>query len=91
MTKTEYKEYQKQVEDFFEGECINNLSYDPDGGANFSTNTCECCGSQMAGDRYIAIAYSQMTQEVQEYEVCADCLHYAEYGHLDDMTMMDMD
>ena len=28
---------------------------------------------------------------IEEYEVCQDCLYYAEYGELDDMTMMDME
>lgn len=29
--------------------------------------------------------------DVFEYEVCVDCLYYAEYGQLDDMTMLDIE
>jgi hypothetical protein len=29
--------------------------------------------------------------DILEYEICSDCLYYAEYGCLDDMTMMDIE
>jgi hypothetical protein len=29
--------------------------------------------------------------EVYEYSVCSDCLYYAEYGCLDDWTMMEIE
>lgn len=57
----------------------------------FSNAWCDCCGTHLVGDRYHASGYNPETKEVQEYEVCQDCLYYAEYGQLDDMTMMDME
>ena len=58
---------------------------------SFSWRACECCGSHLGGDRYHAISFNHTTDEIYEYEICVDCLHYVEYGRLDDMTMMDME
>ena len=57
---------------------------------SFSWRACECCGSQLGGDRYHATGFNPTTDEIYEYEICGDCLYYAEYGRLDDMTMMDI-
>lgn len=93
MTLQEYKEYQKDVENFFKKEGINNLS--PDSGDDnepwFSWRHCDCCGTHSGGDRMGATGWNPAAREVQEYEaVCMDCIYYAEYGQLDDMTMSDM-
>jgi hypothetical protein len=29
--------------------------------------------------------------DILEYEICSDCLYFAEYDCLDDMTMMDLE
>jgi len=58
---------------------------------SFSWKPCDCCNSHLGGDRYHATGYNPSTDEIQEYEVCPDCLYYAEYGQLDDTTMMDME
>jgi hypothetical protein len=88
-TQAEYKAYQEAVERFFEKEGINCLSATT-GESEFSYSPCECCRRPLGGDRYAAKGYHAESNEVFEYSVCTDCLYYAEYGQLDDMTMMDI-
>jgi len=45
----------------------------------------------LSGDRYHCSGYCPESKEVYFYDVCCDCLYYAEYGQLDDVTMMDME
>ena len=56
----------------------------------FSWDSCDCCGSTLGGDRYDVDTYSKRDNEVLEFSICSDCLFFAEYGQLDDMTMMDL-
>jgi hypothetical protein len=88
MTKQEYAggyincpECDKELE---EGRC-------PDHGNMqepwFSWRPCECCRRSLGGNREHATGYNPTTKEIQEYDVCEDCIYYAEYGQLDDMTM----
>jgi len=94
MNKTEYKQYENKVADFMEGEGITNLSTISDENGNvepyFSWSSCDCCGSMLGGNRYDCNGWNPRVKEIQEYTVCADCVYYAEYGQLDDMTMMDI-
>ena len=94
-TKAEYEKYEKSVEGFFKREGISNLSQiqDKDGYCepDFSGIPCECCGRTEGGDRYDCNSYNPKTKEVQEYSVCTDCVYYAEYGQLDDMTMSEVE
>ncbi len=89
MTRKDYTEYQEAVAAFFANEGISNLSA-TDAESSFSWRQCECCGSTLGGDRYECTGYHSTSGDVFEYEVCSDCVYYAEYGQLDDMTMMDM-
>ena len=57
----------------------------------FSWQPCDCCGSHLGGDREFATGYNPTTTEVQEYSICSDCAYYAEYGRLDDTTMMEVE
>jgi hypothetical protein len=91
MTRAEYKAYQARVAAFFEAEGIENLSSDPDSEAYFSWQSCDCCGTGLGGNREDATGYNRKTKAIHKYEVCFDCIYYAEYGRLDDMTMMDID
>jgi hypothetical protein len=90
MNREEYKEFQDNFSDFFKSEGITNLTDDSEE-PYFSWRSCECCGTPLGGDRYHATGYNPTTNGIQEYEVCQDCVYYAEYGQLDDMTMMDME
>lgn len=91
-----YREYERRVAEFFKDEGITNLStiYDEETGEmeekSFSWHECHCCWSPLGGDRYHVNGYNPGDKEIQDYNVCVDCLYYAEYGQLDDMTMMDL-
>lgn len=53
-------------------------------------HACECCGRPEGGNREHATGWNPTTEEIQEYTACSDCIYYAEYGKLDDMTMLDV-
>jgi len=92
-----YAEYERRVADFFEKEGLRNLGAqdDPDsiyGEPYFSSAGCSCCGSYLGGNRTLCAGWNEAEKQAQDgYEVCDDCVYYAEYGRLDDMTMLDMD
>lgn len=97
MNKKEYAEYEAAVADFFEREGINCLSADMDKyeegcvEPHFSNSPCDCCGG-LPGMRTDCSGYNPETEEVQDgYSICADCDYYAEYGQLDDTTMLDVE
>ena len=90
MTKDEYANYEQNVAAFFTNEGINGLTTD-DEESYFSWAPCECCGSTLGGDRYRASGFNPKDREVYKYEICTDCMYYAEYGQLDDMTMLGLE
>ena len=87
----DYIEYKGRVNKFFKREGINNLSQqDMESESYFSHNYCDCCSRHLGGDRIDCSGYNSTTKEVQsDYSICVDCYYYAEYGQLDDMTMLD--
>ena len=91
MNKNDYDDYKQAVDIFFKKEGINNLSQitDDDGYCEpyFSSINCDCCNRSLAGDRYKCNSYNAEYKEIYEYSVCTDCVYYAEYGYLDDVTM----
>jgi len=96
-TLEDYQTYQAAVESFFEGEGITNLSSCSDedcddcgGEPHFSWSWCDCCNRDLGGDRHHATGWNPTLREVQEYRVCSDCVYYAEYGELDDCTMLEV-
>lgn len=94
-TASDYAEYQRIVGNFFKREGINNLSGITDESGNtetdeFSWRPCECCRRSLGGARVHANGYNPETKGIQDYWICVDCEYYAEYGRLDDMTMMDL-
>ena len=91
MSAKEYKEYQDSVAEFFEREGIQNLSHIPDTDPYFSWSWCDCCSRPLGGDRYDCNGWNPKEREVQEYSVCVDCVYYAEYSRLDDMTMLEVE
>ena len=102
MTTIEYLEYIIRVDAFFDHYGLTNLSYVPYGDhccvcdevgdePHFSHTPCECCKRRLGGDREHANGYSKKHNEAYCFEVCPDCIYFAEYHMLDDMTMMDID
>ncbi len=90
MTKQQYAEYKERVAEFFSHGLVNLSSTCDE--PFFSWSSCECCLNPLGGDRYTANGYNQETDEIEEYDcICSDCIYYAEYGQLDDQTMMDME
>lgn len=92
MTHTEYEQYQERVAAFFKRTGVSNLSCvaeccEP----YFSWRSCECCGSHLGGNRHDANGYIPATGDIWEGSVCDDCIYYAEYGQLDDMTMLEIE
>ncbi len=59
--------------------------------AFFSWHHCDCCRRQQGGDREHATGWNPDEKRVQEYTVCIDCIYFAEYGRLDDTTMMEVE
>lgn len=57
----------------------------------FSNRPCDCCKTYLAGNRCHATGYNPEEKQIQEYDVCEDCVYYAEYGQLDDQTMMEIE
>lgn len=91
MNKQEYEKYENSVQRFFDRNGITNLSRIPDSEPSFSYSRCDCCNRPLGGDRINASGYNPTTKEILEFTICEDCEYYAEYGQLDDMTMMDME
>lgn len=106
MNKREYKEYCERVDNFFKREGLNNLSlavseesdnicpgcneersFEP----SFSWHSCDSCGSNLGGDRYHCTGYNEKEEEIYCYDVCPDCYYFAEYGCLDDMSMIEIE
>lgn len=56
----------------------------------FSWQSCEICKRPEGGNRYHAAGYNREKDEIYCFDVCEDCLYFAEYGQLDDMQMMDI-
>lgn len=91
MNKAEYKQYERTVDRFFDTEGISNLSRIADSEPYFSWQTCDCCGTTLGGNRVDANGYNKKTKEILEYSICEDCEYYAEYGCLNDQTMMEIE
>lgn len=50
----------------------------------FTSRGCECCGSSMAGDRYMAKKITA-GNEIRDYSVCTDCINYIANGDIPDV------
>lgn len=90
MTHGEYRTYEANVAAFFKREGVENLSTESEDEENFSWRNCECCNRQLGGTRFDAKGYHRTTNQIFQYTICVDCMYYAEYGKLDDMTMLDI-
>ena len=92
MTLLEYRDYETSVKSFFNREHINHLSpIKQDWEPYFTWRNCNCCSRSLGGDRVECNSFNNKTKKiVGTYEVCMDCYYYAEYGQLDDMTMLEI-
>lgn len=96
MKRSEYNEFEDTFAEFMRVEGLNCLGPVHDGFGypvenEFSVSRCDCCGTTIGGKRTQADGYSTHNGgEIRHYEVCDNCLTYANEGQLDDMTMMDM-
>jgi hypothetical protein len=98
MTSKEYDDYVWRFNDFMEKEGLDNLSPETDEESEewiescFSHYPCECCRRCWAGSRVQCNGYNLTTKEVQGgYQICHDCVYFATYGNLDDMTIMEVE
>ena len=90
-SQEDYETYQKRVAEFMRQNELNNLTrVNNDSEPFFSGQACECCLRDLGGNRIAASGYSR-TGVIYEFDICTDCEYYAEYGQLDDMTMLDYD
>lgn len=56
-----------------------------------SSRGCDCCGCSLQQMLEFASGYNDTTGDIQEYQICEDCVYYAVYGVLDDGTMFDIE
>ena len=93
-TKSDYAEYQRRVAKFFEKNNIDDLTTSADADGNiesyFGWSPCDCCRRHLGGERYAAVGHSYIRGIVLDFNICADCMYYAEYGQLDDLTMLNL-
>ena len=95
MTKQEYQDYERAVQNFIEQEKIevHSCTTDEEGDfkePGFSWIQCDCCKSPLGGDRY-EIEAGPCVGPIFEYSICPDCLYYLSYGKLDDSTMKEIE
>ena len=92
MNRKEYDSFTAAFTSFMEREELTNLSpTDQQWETFFTWRPCECCGRPQGGDRVECSGWSSTKKDIMgPYDVCADCVHYAEYGQLDDLTMLDL-
>ena len=67
--------------------------YEPEPG--FSRGYCDVCGSSLAGDRYpvhgVLPGNKHDEERILHMEACDDCVHYLEYGQLNDTAMEEIE
>lgn len=106
MDHVEYAMYERDVKEFMVSNGLTNLTHengDKDmnchvckehvgyNEGNFSWHACECCKHREGGNRYHATGWSATDKKAYCFEVCMDCVYYAEYSKLDDKTMLEIE
>lgn len=61
----------------------------PDPTEEFSARPCDVCNRQLAGDRS-PMHGLDAAGELIHLDACSDCVHYHEFGQLDDATMLEI-
>ena len=92
-TKKDYQEFERRFKHFMKIEGLSNLSSQEEQPETyFSKRPCDCCDRPLGGDRIDCNGYSPTDKRIySDYSVCVDCYYYAEYGTLDDMTMLEIE
>ncbi len=92
MNKKEYAEYEEKFKSFMDENGLDNLSIKQgEDEPYFTWRKCDVCGAE-AGSRYLCNGYISSKREIMDnIEACEDCVYYAEYGQLDDMTMLEIE
>jgi hypothetical protein len=96
MNRKQYEEYQASFAKFMSGHGLQSLSPVADDSGDcsefyFSSLPCDCCKRPLGGDRRDTIGFSTINDKILgPFSVCPDCEYYAEYGQLDDPTMLDI-
>jgi hypothetical protein len=85
-THADYRKFQRNFELFVKDFKLSHLSTGSEN--TFSWDRCDCCLDDDGGDRYALYAHQEGNSEIVTFSVCPDCLYYANYGQLDDETMM---
>ena len=92
MDKKQYQIYCEKAHKFFKDNNCHHLSIIEDKEAYFSHLNCDCCKRNLGGDRYDCNSFDYSTREITgPFSICIDCFYFAEYGQLDDMTMMEIE
>lgn len=89
MTLKQYAQFELAFKTFMESEDIQILSSTGDE-SYFSWSCCDCCRTSLGGSRVDAKGSNPGSAETRDYSICLNCEHYAAYGRLDDVTMMEM-
>lgn len=87
MTKAEYSAYTAAVKEFCDDQEIAHLASVSDE-TTFSWQPCDCCRRPLGGDRHSVVGWHPGDKERLPFSICTDCLYFAEYGRLDDETML---
>jgi hypothetical protein len=89
--------YVQAVENFNQSNRVKpgccSAHYDESGNAPdpfFSWRACECCQRSLGGNRE-TYQFATVTGETFDADICTDCVYFAAYGKLDDMTMMEIE
>ena len=68
---------------------LDDADEEGDPSAGFSgSSSCELCNRTLRGERYHMALTNPGDSKICHRDGCSDCLYYAEYGRLDDSTMM---
>lgn len=100
MNATEYADYQTRFAQGMDGlthfssgswlaECVCCGSESQASEPYFSWHRCELCDSTLGGNR--TDAHAIYDGAIVHLRVCDDCVYYAEYGRLDDATMLEVE
>ncbi len=79
------KQWVKNIQTAFKG--LQLCSGDEDLG--FSWSGCDCCSSDLGGDRFKAVALNNKTMEHYDLEVCVDCVQYIANGDVPEDEYID--